>query len=101
MNKQRLMELAGISSNMNNPSQEPNSEIPGSEDPTGAPGVNGQDELGDNGEQSLLDKIREIASRGAEQGDEGCQEILALLDSEEGNDEGRGEEELEPNSEVY
>ena len=52
MNLQRLRELAGVSSNMNNPSQEPYTEIPSAaEDPTGsAAGTSGYDELGDAGE---------------------------------------------------
>lgn len=92
MNKQRLLELAGIGSNMNNPSQEPYSEIPAaSEDPTGAPGTEGFDELGDSGEMSAMERIREEAQRGADNPEEAqkcCETILMLIEpDEEMNDE--------------
>ena len=101
MDKQRLMELAGISSNMNNPSQEPYQDIPPSVDsPTGSSaGTKGYDQLGDDGEMDLMDKIKEIAGRGAEKGHEECQEILDLLGDEEEHD-GEEHEELEPDSSV-
>lgn len=89
MKRERLLELAGISSNMNNPSQETYSEVPSTADsPTGGPGTKGYDELGDNEEMDVLDKIREVAQRGRESPEESqhaCEEILSLLDDD--NDE--------------
>jgi hypothetical protein len=48
MNKKRLLELAGISSNMNNPSQEPYSEIPSSSDEVPAMSDTGDDSFDDD-----------------------------------------------------
>lgn len=98
MKRERLLELAGISSNMNNPSQETYSEVPSTADsPTGGPGTKGYDELGDNEEMDVLDKIREVAQRGSESPEESqhaCEEILSLLkDEDERNEEAPDEDE--------
>jgi len=84
MNKQRLLELAGLGSNMSNPSQEPYSEIPSAaENPIGAGGSAGYDEVGDvdDSEDPML-KIKGLAEKGMENPEEAvasCQEILDLL----------------------
>lgn len=91
MDKKRLLELAGVSSNMSNPSQEPDSEIPGSEDPTGAPGSAGyEDTGGDDKPNSICYQIKDIAERGLEEDPQAAlEEILSLIaqkDSENGDD---------------
>jgi hypothetical protein len=48
MNKKRLLELAGISSNMSNPSQEPYTEIPSSSDEVPAMSNTGDDSFSDD-----------------------------------------------------
>jgi len=97
MNRQRLLELAGIGANMNNPSQEPYSEVPTTaEDPTGGPGTAGYAEIGDAGcEENPLDKIKELVEKGAEDPDAAmaaCREIMHLLSGIEGDEEPQGEE---------
>lgn len=91
MNKQRLLELAGISSNMSNPSQEPYTEIPASaESPTDAPGTKGYDELGDSGEMDTIEKIRDEARRGVDVPEEAhmcCERILMLIEKDNSNGE--------------
>ena len=76
MDRQRLLELAGIASNMGNPSQEPNSEIPSA----GEGDVNGYSETGDD--MDIMDQIKQEAMRGAEDPENACdccQKILELL----------------------
>lgn len=99
MNRQRLLELAGISSNMNNPSQEPYTEIPASaESPTDAPGTEGYDELGDSEEMDPIAEMRRLAERGAESPEEAVmaieaiQAILDKMERIEDKDEDNGEE---------
>lgn len=83
MNKQRLMELAGIASNMNNPSQEPYTEIPSSDEEPSA-----MSDVGDE-QPDILEQVREIAERGMEGEDarEALTQILHLLSGEENGGE--------------
>ncbi len=103
MNKQRLLELAGViavGSNMNNPSFEPNAGANSTvDDPTGGQGSSGYAVTGDDGEGEIdpIAKIREEAKAGTES-PEAAQSallnILALLDDfdkingEEGKEQG-------------
>ena len=104
MNKQRLLELAGVSSNMNNPSQQPYTEIPGSDGPLGAGGSKGYQELGGDGEdfsrdddvlldrtiEKMIPRIKEAAFRGmsAESKEEAHDAFREILDAlGEGEDE--------------
>ena len=62
MNKKRLMELAGISSNMSNPSHEPATDVPDNAlDPPNV--INGDDEP-DYEEEGHEDGIEELAMKG-------------------------------------
>ena len=94
MNKQRLLELAGVSSNMNNPSQEPYTEIGSAEEPVNDGGINGQQDLGGSGEEmDTIGRIKDEAERGLESPEAAqaaCETILGLLDTDE--DEDNGEE---------
>ena len=98
MKRQRLLELAGViavGSNMNNPSQEPYTEVPSAEDRTGGPGSAGYDVVGDEGETDTLTRIEEEARKGVENPDDAarcCEVILGLLDTDD--DEGEGEMEV-------
>lgn len=90
MKKQRLLELAGIPSNMNNPSQEPYTEIPASSEEPPAYGTPGEDE-----ESELLLKIKEHAKLGLEsttleEAHEHLRHVLHFLGDE---DEGKSPEE--------
>lgn len=95
MNKQRLLELAGVigmSSNMNNPSQEPYTEIGSADEPTDNGGINGQDDLGGSGEEmDTIGRIKEEAEKGMESPEAAmaaCETILSLLDTDEEEDGG-------------
>ena len=101
MDLQRLRELAGIGGNMNNPSQEVDSETPGAmEDPMGGPGSAGFSDVGDEGEgmepSPMCMKIRDIAQRGLDEDPAAAlQEIIDLVDSG-----GEGEPEEGPEAEM-
>lgn len=89
MNKQRLMELAGLSSNMSNPSHEPATDVPDNklEVPAHA-------DMGEEGETDTLERIREEAQKGVDNPEEAarcCQVILGLMDEEDMG----GEEDLD------
>lgn len=63
MNKERLLELAGLSSNLSNPSQEPYTEIPSaSEEPPAHATVD--DDAPDYEEEGHEDGIKELAMQG-------------------------------------
>jgi hypothetical protein len=89
MKRQRLLELAGViavGGNMNNPSQEPYTEVPSSEDPTGGPGTAGFDVVGDEDGTDTLTRIKEEAQKGVDNPDEAsrcCEMILGLLDTDD------------------
>lgn len=90
MNKQRLMELAGISSNMSNPSNEPGTGIPdnppahavdGEDTPSEDEFSNGDEELG------MEDQVKELAMQGmnvesVEEAQDYFQRILKLMGEE-------------------
>ena len=84
MDLQRLRELAGIPSNMSNPSFEPETDVPENE-PEDMDA--GEPEGGDEG---IIEEIRAAAERGAndpEEAQSACQEILDMINSENGNEE--------------
>lgn len=81
MNKQRLLELAGViavGSNMNNPSFEPNAGANSTvDDPTGGQGSSGYAETGDDGEMDPIAKMKAEV----EKGKESPEAAMAALDS--------------------
>ncbi len=104
MNRQRLLELAGVigvGSNMNNPSFEPMTGVPNSvEDPTGGQGSMGYAELGDSGTEDPISKMRAEAEKGKESPEAAMaavENILLMLDefdklnTDEDEDDDEGE----------
>jgi hypothetical protein len=100
MDKKRLLELAGISSNMSNPSQEPYTEIPSSSDEVPAMADTGGDSFDDEDfdkEDTMMKRtienkipqIKELAMKGMsiediEEARDAFNNILELLDEDSG-----------------
>lgn len=82
MNKQRLLELAGVSSNMSNPSFEPETDVRDNKIEGPA-----ETDIGDAGESdTTIDRIREEARKGVDSPEDAsrcCEVILNLIDEED------------------